>query len=63
MDPLSILVISVILSLVISAFCSLMEATLYAVPVSFVNSLKEQGDKAGEILARFKSEMGMFLRW
>jgi CBS domain containing-hemolysin-like protein len=58
MDPLTILVISVILSLVISAFCSLMEATLYAVPVSFVHSLKEQGNRAGEILARFKSEMG-----
>jgi CBS domain containing-hemolysin-like protein len=54
---MSLLVVSVVVVLLISAFCSLSEAALYAVRVPYVRSLEESGNPAGRILARFKQNM------
>ena len=59
MDPtLILLIISVSLSVSLSAVCSLMEAVLYAVPIAHVKHRAKQGSKAAAILYRFKGEIG-----
>lgn len=55
---LSILVISVLVSLIVSALCSLMEAALYAVPLGYVKHLSESGSRIGRILSGFKDDIG-----
>ncbi len=46
------------LSIAISALCSLMEASLYSVPLPHVKYLADKGSKQGKILLDFKNEMG-----
>ncbi|MGA1190999.1 MAG: hemolysin family protein [Bdellovibrionota bacterium] len=58
MDPIIFLVFAVTLTISVSAFCSVMEASLYAVPLSYVKTLEEQGIRAGKILSRFKTDIG-----
>ncbi|NBW41291.1 HlyC/CorC family transporter [bacterium] len=58
MDPTIFLVFAVLLTISVSAFCSVMEASLYAVPLSYVKTLEEQGVRAGKILSRFKTDIG-----
>jgi CBS domain containing-hemolysin-like protein len=52
-----ILVITVVLSLSISFFCSLSEAALFAVPLAHVKHLAEEGSNAGKLLEHFKGEI------
>ena len=54
----TILVVSVCLSISISAFCSLMEAALYAVPVAHVKHLADSGSRKGRILQKLKDDIG-----
>lgn len=58
MDPLFVLIIVVVLTLLISATCSLMEAALYAVPLPHVRLLAEQELRSGKKLLEFKEDIG-----
>jgi CBS domain containing-hemolysin-like protein len=55
---MSLFVISVVTVLVVSAFCSLSEAALYAVAPGYVRQLTDSGTIQGRILTRFKENMG-----
>ena len=48
---------SMLIVVVISALCSLSEASLYAVRTSYVRRLKESGCRAGQRLAELKENM------
>jgi len=52
-----ILVFSISLPIIISAFCSLMEAALYAVPYPYTKHLAESGSKRGKILMSLKNDV------
>jgi len=54
----SIFIVSVVFSIVVSGFCSLMEAALYAVPLPYVKNRKTEGFKTGELLLEFKENIG-----
>ncbi len=54
---LVILFVSVFLILLISAFCSLAEASLYAVRMPYVRQLADSGSAVGNLLAAFKRNM------
>lgn len=58
MSGLFIILLAGALGLSISFFCSLMEASLFAVPLAYVRHKADQGSRAGAILLRFKEEMG-----
>ena len=58
MDPVFFLIFSVSATIIVSALCSLMEASLYAVPLSHVKALEEKGLRSGKILSRFKADIG-----
>ncbi len=51
------LLISVVLVLFISGFCSLSEAVLYSVPWSHIENLRESGKKSGQILYKLRLEV------
>ncbi|MEM9552701.1 MAG: hemolysin family protein [Acidobacteriota bacterium] len=50
-------VVSVVLVLCVSAFCSLSEAALYSVRMPYARSLSESGSVAGRVLEGFKRNM------
>ena len=52
-----ILAVSVATVLVVSAFCSLSEASIYAVRRPYIRSLVAAGNRAGPVLDRFKDNM------
>lgn len=54
---MTVFVISVVLVLVVSALCSVTEASLYAVRPSRVRTLRESGSVAGRILDTMKQNM------
>lgn len=54
---MSVLAISVIAVLLISAACSISEAALYAVRMSYIRQLSEAGRRAGALLSGFKKNM------
>ena len=54
---MAILAVSVATVLLVSAFCSLSEASLYAVRRPYVRGLVSAGNRAGPILDRFKDNM------
>jgi CBS domain containing-hemolysin-like protein len=54
---MTIFVVSVVTVIVVSAICSLSEASLYAVRRPFVRSLTESGSAAGPVLEGFKDNM------
>lgn len=54
---LILLIFSVSFSILISAFCSLMEAALYAVPMSYVRHLSENGAKTSKLLLNMKEQV------
>jgi CBS domain containing-hemolysin-like protein len=54
----TLLVLTVVTVLVVSAFCSLSEAALYAVRLPYVRGLAESGSRAGRVLKNFKENMG-----
>lgn len=51
------LIISVATSLVISFLCSLSEAVLYAVPLSYIDVLYKKGSQAGKKLKRLRDDV------
>ena len=55
---LTVFIVAVMFSIGASAFCSLMEAALYAVPLPHVKHLSNQGSKTGNILFELKSNIG-----
>lgn len=54
---MTLLIITVALVLLVSALCSLTEASLYSVRVSYVRNLADSGSRAGGILSGFKANM------
>jgi len=54
----TVLIISVVSSIAISACCSLMEAALYAVPKGFIRHKVEAGSKAAALLMNLKEDVG-----
>lgn len=58
MDPLFLLVLAVLLTIAVSACCSLMEATLYAVPIPHLRALSERGYRSAKILLELKNDVG-----
>lgn len=53
----SLLVTYMLLALVFSSLCSLLEATLLSTPLSFINTLEQQGAKGVERLKRLKTDI------
>ncbi|TVQ75031.1 MAG: DUF21 domain-containing protein, partial [Phycisphaeraceae bacterium] len=45
------------IALVVSFFCSLLEASLLSMPQSHVERLRESGSRTGKILAGLKSKL------
>jgi len=54
---MTILIISVVSVVVVSAFCSLLEAVLYAVPISHIETLVKEGSKSGRILQQLRADV------
>lgn len=54
---MTLFLVSVAVVLSVSAICSLMEAAIYAVRMTYVRSLTESGSRAGTVLAGFKENM------
>jgi len=54
----TILVIVIVGSIGVSAFCSLMEASLFAVPLAYAKNLADQGSRTGKLLLKFKRDLG-----
>lgn len=58
MDPqISLLITYMLLSLIISALCSVLEATILSTPMSFVTTLEAQGAKGWERLKQYKTNI------
>ena len=51
------LILTVVVSTAISAICSLMEASLFAVPIAHVRHLANEGSKSGQTILAFKEDM------
>ena len=54
---MTLLVVSVITVLVVSALCSLTEAAIYAGRMPYISRLAETGSAAGKVLTKFKANM------
>jgi len=54
---MTVFALSVAIVLVVSAICSLTEASFYAVRTPFIRQITEDGSRAGEVLAGFKENM------
>ena len=54
---MTLLMMSVVTVLVVSAICSLSEASLYAVRMPYIRQLVESGSVAGRVLTKFKHNM------
>lgn len=54
---MTIFILSVVIVLIVSAFCSLSEAALYAVRATYVRQIAGQGSRAGQALSAFKENM------
>ena len=58
MDPqISLLITYMLLSLIISAICSVLEATILSTPMSYVSTLEAQGAKGWERLKQYKTNI------
>ena len=51
------LVAAVLFAVLFSFFCSILEAALYAIPISQVEYLAEQGSRTGELLRKFRTHV------
>lgn len=51
------LVAAVLFAVLFSFFCSILEAALYAIPISQVEHLAEQGSRSGELLRKFRTHV------
>lgn len=54
---MTVFVVSVVSVILISAFCSISEASIYAVRRPFIRNLIDEGSPAGPVLERFKDNM------
>ena len=54
---MALFILSVATVLLVSAACSLTEASLYSVRLPFIRRLVENGSRAGEVLKKFKENM------
>jgi CBS domain containing-hemolysin-like protein len=54
---MTLFVSSVAIVLVVSAICSLTEASFYAVRTPYIRQIAESGSRAGQVLGRFKENM------
>jgi len=54
---MELIIIYMLLSLVISAMCSVLEATLLSTPMSYVTTLETQGAKGWQLLKRYKTNI------
>lgn len=54
---MTLLVIAVITVIMVSAMCSLFEATLYSVKASHIEHMMSSGQKSGKIMAKFKDNI------
>ena len=54
---MELIIIYMVLSLVISAMCSLLEATLLSTPLSYITTLETQGVKGWELLKYYKTNI------
>ena len=54
---MTLFIVSVLVVLLVSAICSLTEASLYAVRSTYIRGLTESGSRAGTLLERFKENM------
>jgi Mg2+/Co2+ transporter CorB len=57
MDPLSVLIAATLITICVSALCSLAEAALYAVPITYVQSLAERGSRRSRRLLELKQNI------
>ncbi len=55
---MSILVFAIATSLMVSFLCSLCEAVLLSIPVSYLKRISDEGSKSGKILLAMKSDLG-----
>lgn len=51
------LILAVSIALVVSAMCSIFEASLYSIPISQVEMMAQSGSKAGKILKELRGEI------
>ena len=56
-SQISLLIIYMLLSLIISALCSVLEATLLSTPMSYITTLETQGAKGWERLKQYKTNI------
>lgn len=56
-SQITLLIIYMLLSLVISALCSVLEATILSVPMSYVTTLETQGIKGWQRLKQYKTNI------
>jgi len=54
---MTVFVLSVAIVIVVSAICSLTEASFYAVRTPYIRQITEAGSRAGQVLAGFKENM------
>ena len=54
---MNLIIIYMLLSLVISALCSVLEATILSTPMSYVTTLETQGAKGWQLLKRYKTNI------
>lgn len=55
---MTVFAVTVLLVVLVSAFCSISEASLYAVRRPFIRSLVDEGSASGPVLQGFKDNMG-----
>lgn len=51
------LILVVAIPVIISFLCSIIEAALYSVPISYVEQLRKEGSKSGELLQQLRSNI------
>ena len=51
------LTVAILIVIFVSAFCSLLEAVLYAVPISRIESMAKAGSRAGRILQDIRTNV------
>ncbi len=54
---MTLLIVTVVLVIVISALCSMLEAAIYSVPWTYIEHLKNQGSKKGKILYHLRKNI------
>jgi len=56
-EPVVELIVAISLAIIVSAFCSIIEATLYSTPASHIEVLVHQGRLSGRLLKKLKKDI------